>query len=86
MIRVEMSPNDQKDILDLLDYALKYKHLDKEGYPKYWELRIPQLKAIINGLQPYDPGVQSTMNGFTRIWGGKNLKEDIAFFNKIKEK
>ena len=87
MIKVEMSPNDQKDILDLLDYALRYKELDndKESPYKYWEIRIPQLKAVINGLEPYEPNIQSTMYGYTRIWTGKDEKEDMKFFNKVRK-
>lgn len=87
MIRIEISPNDQKDILDLLDYALEKKKedTDKEAYPKYWEIRIPQLKDLINEYEPYNNVIQSSLNGFTRIWGNNDIKEDIEFYSKVRK-
>lgn len=64
MIRIEMNPLDQKDILDLLDYALEMQYLtrrEKESMYYYWNLRIPQLKAVVLGKN-VSPGIyQSSM-------------------------
>ena len=40
MIRLEINPLDQKDIIELLEYALEQKKVDynKEAYPKNWEI------------------------------------------------
>lgn len=63
MVEIKLEPNDQKDILDLLKYALKKKQedKDKESYPRYWELRIPQLEQLINGRNVYDTIYQSSL-------------------------
>ena len=57
MIRIELSPFDEKDILELLDYAkeMKEEHRpEKKGKghdgwddTDYWLMRIEQLKEII---------------------------------------
>lgn len=69
MANLTISPNDQKDILDLLDYALQ-KKLEEEPKTnsqtkwddrKYWKLRVPQLKALINGRRIYDTIYQSSL-------------------------
>lgn len=72
MIRIEMNPLDQKDMLELLDFALKMKYLmrpiKKHEYNDYgyWQMRIPQLKAILNGKN-VSPGIyKSTMESFDR--------------------
>ena len=64
MIRIEISHNDQKDIINLLDYALQKKKEDddKEAYPKYWEIRISQLKQVLNGKNVNDSITKSTIN------------------------
>lgn len=57
MIRIEMNPNDQKDILDMLKYASEMKEQNKPllkgsnkwDDSKYWIMRIEQLKEIVNG-------------------------------------
>lgn len=88
MIRIEISPNDQKDILDLLDYALEKKKedTDKEAFPKYWEIRIPQLKDLINEYEPYNNIFQSSLGGFVRNiskWDDKDeIRESINIFTE----
>ena len=85
MIRIEISPNDQKDILDLLDYALEKKKedIDKEAFPKYWEIRIPQLKDLINEYQPYNNIVQSSLGGFIKNISKWDDKEETKQFITI---
>lgn len=65
MIRIEMNPLDQKDILDLLDYALEMQYLERrkpDSMYYYWNLRIPQLKAIILGKN-VSPGIYRSSMG-----------------------
>lgn len=57
MIRIEISPYEQKDILEMLDYAKEQKLSNKpilRGSHKwddsgYWELRIEYLKKVVLG-------------------------------------
>lgn len=68
MNRIEISPNDKKDLLELLDYAQKKKKEDDERKDKrdhwhdseYWRIRIDQLKMIVNGYVT-QPHIQSSM-------------------------
>ena len=85
MIKIEISPLDQKDILDLLDYALKKKKedTDKEAYPKYWQIRIPQIKSVINGYEPYENIVQSSLGGFIKNISKWDDKEETKQFINI---
>lgn len=74
MTEINLSPNDQKDILELLDYALEKKQEEKIGTTnatkwddrKYWQLRVPQLKALINGYKGYSSIYQSSMGSLTK--------------------
>ena len=63
MTEIKLSPNDQKDLLDLLAYALEKKKDDKgkDSFPKYWAIRIPQLMQIIKGWKVYDTIYQSSL-------------------------
>lgn len=63
MIRIEMNPLDQKDIIDLLQYALEQKQTDysKEAYSNYWKIRVPQLLDIMNGKNVNPCIVKSTL-------------------------
>ena len=57
MVRLEISPLDQKDILEMLDYAKEQKQLNRpvlKGSNKwddtqYWVERIEYLKKVILG-------------------------------------
>lgn len=57
MERIELSPLDKKDLLELLDYIKDVKKLNrpvlkgsnKWDDTKFWEIRIEQLKQVING-------------------------------------
>lgn len=74
MIRIEMSPNDQKDIIDLLDYALDMQYLtrhEKDSFYLYWKLRIPQLKVVLLGKNMTPPIYKSALGGI----GGKKEEE-----------
>ena len=55
MIKLEINPLDQKDIIELLDYAKEQKKLNKPilkgsqrwDDTKYWNYRIEYLKKVI---------------------------------------
>lgn len=49
MIRIEMTPYEQKDILDVLDYALLQYELSHDKMRGYWLIRIKELKKVIKG-------------------------------------
>ena len=49
MIRIEMTPYEQKDILEVLDYAFNQYFFSKDPMRKYWMMRIKQLKKVIEG-------------------------------------
>lgn len=69
MIRIEMSPYDQKDILELLDYAKEQKIINKpilRGSQKwddsgYWEFRVEHLKKVIEGKVHNESIYKSTL-------------------------
>lgn len=70
MERIELSPLDKKDLLELLDYVLEVKRANRpvlKGSYKwddtnYWELRISQLKQVLNGKNVNDSITKSTIN------------------------
>lgn len=74
MERIELSPLDKKDLLELLDYAKEQKIANKPEIKSqranrwddtnFWLLRISQLKAVINGKPIYDNTVKSSMPDF----------------------
>lgn len=53
MIRIEMTPYEQKDLLEILKFAsdiYQYRgRYEKSGMSKYWILRIEDLKRLIEG-------------------------------------
>ena len=49
MIKIEMTPYEQKDILEVLDYAIGQYFFSKDPMRKYWMMRIKQLKKVIEG-------------------------------------
>ena len=61
MIKLEINPLDQKDIIELLDYAKEQKKLNKPVLKgsqrwddtKYWNYRIEYLKKVILGEITY---------------------------------
>ena len=61
MIKLEINPLDQKDIIELLDYAKEQKKLNKPilkgsqrwDDTKYWNYRIEYLKKVILGEITY---------------------------------
>ena len=64
MIRLEINPLDQKDIIELLEYALEKKIEEGEEVSgrhhwdssRYYAFRIPQLIKIMNGKN-VSPGI-----------------------------
>ena len=68
METVELEPLDKKDLLELLDYAKRKKKEDSENADKrekwddstWWEIRIGQLKQLINGKSVRDSYIQSS--------------------------
>ena len=72
-MEIEISPNDQRDLIKLLDYALeKKKEESKEDGRHKWddsgwyELRVYQLKKIIKGYRPYSSIYQSSLGGLVK--------------------
>lgn len=69
MIRIEMNPNDQKDIIELLDFALEMKYVmqpTKYGSFNdygYWKIRIPQLKVVLLGKNTSPAIYKSSLGG-----------------------
>ena len=72
MERIELSPLDKKDLLEILEFAKLYKEstrpAKKTGYSGYkwddtewWNMRIEQLKQIINGRNVSDSLVGSSL-------------------------
>lgn len=72
MERIELSPLDKKDLLELLEFAKLYKEMTrpadrnkKSSYKwddyNWWCMRIEQLKAIINGRNVSDSLVGSSL-------------------------
>lgn len=61
MIKLEINPLDQKDIIKLLDYAKEQKNLNKPilrgsqrwDDTKYWNYRIEYLKKVVLGEITY---------------------------------
>ena len=61
MIKLEINPLDQKDIIELLDYAKEQKNSNKPVLrgsqkwddTKYWNYRIEYLKKVILGEITY---------------------------------
>lgn len=53
MIKLEITPYEQKDLIEILDFALeRYEYtsqFDKTGLSKYWTQRIPELKRVVLG-------------------------------------
>jgi hypothetical protein len=74
MEKIELSPLDKKDLLELLDYAkeqkiankpeIKLQRANRWDDTNFWLLRISQLKAVINGKPIYDNTVKSSMPDF----------------------
>lgn len=72
MERIELSPLDKKDLLELLEFAKLYKEMTrpakrdkKSSYrwddTEWWSMRIEQLKAVINGRNVNDSLVGSSL-------------------------
>lgn len=72
MERIELSPLDKKDLLELLEFAKLYKEMTRpaerkgtSGYKwddyKWWCMRIEQLKAVINGRNVSDSLIGSSL-------------------------
>lgn len=72
MDKIELNPLDKKDLLEVLDYAINQKEINrpvrvtKRGKTKwddttYWIMRIKQLKKVINGYSTEGSYIQSSM-------------------------
>lgn len=72
MIKLEINPLDQKDIIELLDYAKEQKKLNKPVLrgsqrwddTKYWNYRIEYLKKVILGEITYRTQVYKSSMGY----------------------
>ena len=69
MIRIELEPLEQKDILEMLDYASEMKEKNRPSKiephkwddTNYWIMRIDQLKQILNGKVVRDSVYRSSL-------------------------
>lgn len=61
MIRIEISPNDKRDLLELLDILKEHPEVFNEKYDlaNYWLMRIKQLRMAINGINLRDNIIQA---------------------------
>lgn len=74
MIKLEINPLDQKDIIELLDYAKEQKNLNKPVLigsqrwddTKYWNYRIEYLKKVILGKVIYKTQVYKSSMGYDK--------------------
>lgn len=73
MVEIKLSPLDQKDLLELLEYALKKKLEEKPitGRHKWddsgwYKLRIEQLRLLVEGKKVYDTIYQSSLSGLVK--------------------
>lgn len=86
MIRIEISPNDKKDLLQLIDICNKHKEIfvyDHSNYINWWTLRLEQLKQVINGYQ-YNSYVKSSIETFDRDLERKE-KQHQYYLNHLEE-
>lgn len=75
MALIEITPNDRDDMIQLLNYALDKKRKEKpEGKfgstwndSKYWEIRIPQLKLVLQGKMQNNVVYRSSMGEYYEI-------------------
>ena len=51
MIKIELTPYEKKDLIDVLNFAKEqYEEIyDDKRIPKYWIMRIEELKKILEG-------------------------------------
>ena len=90
MIKIEISPYDQKDLLELLDFALEMKKITrpknktKGNFNDYgfWEIRIPQLKYIISGKDVSPAIYKSALGGYRGNNCKKTTLEESYKFNE----
>lgn len=92
MIRIELSPFDEKDILELLDYAKEMKEQrrpEKKGKghdgwddTDYWLMRIEQLKEIIKSRN-----INDNLYGSSLPEGEPNeLDKRKEYYRKVEKK
>lgn len=92
MIRIELSPFDEKDILELLDYAKEMKEQHRpqkkgkghDGWDDtdYWLMRIEQLKEIIKSRN-----INDNLYGSSLPEGEPNeLDKRKEYYRKVEKK
>lgn len=90
MIRIELEPLEQKDLLEILDYASDMKEYhrppknrqgNKWDDTDYWINRIEVLKRIVQGKAIRDSVYRSSLG---TIDTGKN-EEDKSYIRRSKE-
>lgn len=83
MIRIELEPLEQKDILEMLDYASEMKEQNRPPKKKrsswddtdYWINRIEYLKIILQGKAVRDSVYRSSLGTLDT---GKNEEKDYV--------
>lgn len=88
MEKIELSPLDKKDLLELLDYAkeqkianrpeIKSQRANRWDDTNFWLLRISQLKAVINGRPVYDNTVKSSIPEYDSVERDEEFWKDIV--------
>ena len=86
MIRIEISPLDQKDLLEILDFAATWYELTRGGKNKrdkwdntnWYLMRIEQLQEIIKGRIVQDSLIKSSLGTFedADLYSGKDEFKD----------
>lgn len=82
---VYLEPLDKKDLLEILDYALEKKHNETTKYHtqakwsdvKWWDIRIEQLKKLINGYDPHNTIIRSSYGAIQQGAKKNKLESDI---------
>lgn len=66
MERIELSPYDKKDLLQLIEICRNNKKIfkyDRVDYRKWWEIRLDQLERVIKGYNNESGIFKSSLSG-----------------------
>mgnify|MGYP003291733299 CR=1 FL=1 len=77
MIRIELSPNDKKDLLQLIRICEQHTEIfyyDRADFSKWWLSRLDQLRDVINGIT-YQSYIKSSFETIDRVLTKEQKKE-----------